>query len=120
MYVLLLYPNIVGLNASRRQSVTSQSVRRPCQSVVLVTGPTATFPRKIKLDPYKPVMIRAFVNESLVECFINDAYAFFLQGQGVRRRATWTGEQVWQGQGTGSQGQDRSIGSSDGWSNAIL
>jgi len=46
-----------------------------------ITGPTATFPRKITLDPHKPVKIRAFVNESLMECFINDAFAFSHRGR---------------------------------------
>jgi beta-fructofuranosidase len=49
---------------------------RPAPSEAEIAGPGFAYRRKIVLDPSKPVTLRAFVQGTTIECFVNDAFAF--------------------------------------------
>ena len=55
-----------------------------------------TFQRKCGIDPYAPLKIRLFVDGTIAECFVNDAYCFTMRiydslGTGVSFRSTAPG-----------------------------
>jgi hypothetical protein len=41
-----------------------------------INGPGFSYPRRCVIDAAKPVTIQAFVQGTMIETFINDAYAF--------------------------------------------
>jgi len=48
-------------------------------SEVEINSPTVSYSRRVKFDPHKPVTVQAFVIASIMECWVNDAYAFSLR-----------------------------------------
>jgi beta-fructofuranosidase len=51
-------------------------ILRPAKSEVEIASRRFSYPRRVDLDCSKPVSLRAFVQGSIIECFIDDAYAF--------------------------------------------
>ena len=49
---------------------------RPDRNEASIAGRTFAYPRHVRLDPMDPITIQAFVQGSIIECFVNDAYAF--------------------------------------------
>lgn len=60
-------------------------VLRPDKQEAEINGATFRYARKIALDPSQPIRIQAFVLGSIIECFINDAYAFSCRAYNHRR-----------------------------------
>ncbi len=50
-----------------------------------IRGATFRFARKCPIDARQPVTLTAFVQGSIIECFINDAYAFSCRAYHDRR-----------------------------------
>jgi beta-fructofuranosidase len=57
---------------------------RPAKNEAEITSSKFSYPRRVDLDYSKPVTIRAFVQGSIIECFINDAYAFSCRAYDAR------------------------------------
>ena len=51
-------------------------ILRPSQKEIEIGGPGLNCPRKCDFDVSKPIKIQAFVQGSIIECFVNDAFAF--------------------------------------------
>lgn len=51
-------------------------VVNPASKEVTIRGATFNYPRPVPLDPGQPVHIQAIVEGSIIECFVNDGYAF--------------------------------------------
>lgn len=51
-------------------------VLNPSGKEVSIEGATFRYPRPVPLDTSKPVRIQAIVEGSIIECFINEGYAF--------------------------------------------
>ncbi len=51
-------------------------VVRPGRSEAEINGPGFRYPRRCAIDASKPITIQAFVQGTMIETFINDAYAF--------------------------------------------
>ncbi|HOV75117.1 MAG TPA: family 43 glycosylhydrolase [Candidatus Hydrogenedentes bacterium] len=51
-------------------------VLRPGTSEATIAGATFDYPRKVHYDAAKSIRVQAFVQGAIIECFINDAYAF--------------------------------------------
>lgn len=49
---------------------------RPATSEIEFSGPGFSYPRRCLIDGEKPIKIQAFVQGTIIECFVNDAYAF--------------------------------------------
>jgi beta-fructofuranosidase len=49
---------------------------RPAKGEGTISGPKFDYPRKVRLDASNPVTVQAFVQGSIIECFVNEAYAF--------------------------------------------
>ena len=49
---------------------------RPLQGEVEINGPGFRYPRRCALDASRPLTIQAFVQGTMIETFVNDAYAF--------------------------------------------
>lgn len=49
---------------------------RPSEGMASIVGKAFSYERPVDIDTKKPVKIRAFVQGSIIECFINEAYAF--------------------------------------------
>ncbi|MHC4755303.1 MAG: GH32 C-terminal domain-containing protein [Planctomycetota bacterium] len=65
--------------AMRQQEDLSKAYRltvRPAKSEAEISGPGFSSKRTCYVDPSKPVKIQAFVQGTIIECFINDQYAF--------------------------------------------
>lgn len=65
--------------AMRQQEAPDSGYRlilRPQKQEAEIAGKTFSYPRKVRLDAAQPVSITAFVQGSIIECFINDAYPF--------------------------------------------
>jgi len=63
----------------REQSDSGDGYRlvlRPERGEAEINGPGFSYPRRIMIDTSKPVTIQAFVQGTIIETFINDAYAF--------------------------------------------
>ena len=52
---------------------------RPGKQEIEIAGPRYVCPRRCPLDVSKPVQVQAFMDGSILECFVNDAYAFTLR-----------------------------------------
>jgi beta-fructofuranosidase len=59
-------------------------ILRPAKSEAEIAGSKFSYPRRVDLDYSKPVTIRAFVQGSIIECFIDDAYAFSCRAYDAR------------------------------------
>lgn len=65
--------------AFREQPGTGDGYRlllRPAQGEAEIRGPGFSYPRRCAIDTSKPVTLQAFVQGTMIEAFINDAYAF--------------------------------------------
>ena len=65
--------------AMRQQAGADSGYRlslRPGKQEGELAGARFSFPRRVDLDCSKPVTVRAFVQGSIIECFVDDAYAF--------------------------------------------
>ena len=51
-------------------------VLRPERREAEIYGAKFNYPRTVAIDTAQPIKIQAFVLGSIIECFINDAYAF--------------------------------------------
>ena len=51
----------------------------PRNNEIEVSGPSSAFPRKCPLDVSKPIQVQAFIIGSILECWVNNAYAFSLR-----------------------------------------
>ena len=58
---------------------------RPGQQQAEILGATFNYPRPVPFDANKPVAIQAFVLGPIIECFINDAYAFSCRAYDLRK-----------------------------------
>lgn len=68
------------LTVAMRQQAKPESkyyiLLRPSQKEIALGGSGFSLPRKCDLDAAKPIKVQAFVLGSIIECFVNDAYAF--------------------------------------------
>ncbi|MEI7910085.1 MAG: LamG-like jellyroll fold domain-containing protein [Verrucomicrobiota bacterium] len=55
-------------------------VLRPENQEAEIAGPTFHNPRRIELDTTRPITLQVFVQGTMFECFINDAYALSFRG----------------------------------------
>lgn len=62
-------------------------VLRPGKQEAAFIGKTFDYARPVALDTSKPIRLRAFVQGSIIECFINDAYAFTCRAYNFRSGA---------------------------------
>lgn len=53
---------------------------RPRSQEVEIEAPGMVFPRKCSLDASKPIDVQAFVQGSIIECFVDNAHAFTIRG----------------------------------------
>jgi beta-fructofuranosidase len=60
-------------------------ILRPAKSEAELACSKFSYPRRVDLDCSKPVTIQAFVQGSIIECFIDDAYAFSCRAYEARR-----------------------------------
>ncbi len=51
-------------------------ILRPKKQEAEIAGKKFSYPRKVRLDTSLPISITAFVQGTIIECFINDAYPF--------------------------------------------
>ena len=58
---------------------------RPGKGEAEISGRTFKYGRKIELDASKPITVQAFVQGSIIECFINDAYPFSCRAYDFRK-----------------------------------
>lgn len=49
---------------------------RPAIGEIEISGPGFSYPRRCLIDGEKPIKIQAFVQGTIIECFVNDAHAF--------------------------------------------
>ncbi len=49
---------------------------RPKMGEAEISGPGFSFPRRCVIDTSKPIKVQAFVQGTIIETFVNDAYAF--------------------------------------------
>jgi sucrose-6-phosphate hydrolase SacC (GH32 family) len=74
--------------AMREQDEPSSGYRlvlRPAQKEVEINGPGFRFQRRCPIDAGQPVEVQAFVQGSIIECFVNDAYAFSARAYGFAK-----------------------------------
>jgi len=74
-----LDPNAEFTVAMRQQEGAESGYRltiRPSRNEAEISGKAFKYARPISVDLSKPVQIEAFVQGSIIECFINDAYPF--------------------------------------------
>ena len=73
-----LDPKAVLSIGFREQSADSgyHLIIRPQAQEAEIGGAKFRFPRHIFLDPGRPISIEAFVQGDIIECFINDSFAF--------------------------------------------
>jgi beta-fructofuranosidase len=57
---------------------------RPETQEAEISSPAFRFPRRILLDATRPVLIEAFVQGDIIECFINHAFAFSCRAYNYR------------------------------------
>ncbi len=69
----------IGFRTQEQEDVGYYLVLRPEQQEAEIVGARFRYGRKIFLDVKRPVEIQAFVQGSIIECFINDAYAFTIR-----------------------------------------
>ena len=62
-------------------------VLRPAKHEAEINGAKFKYPRPVTIDAAQPVKIQAFVQGSIIECFINDAYAFSCRAYDFRKGA---------------------------------
>ena len=67
---------ILGIREPEAPGSGYRLVVRPAQQEAEIAGATFRYPRRIILDPARPLSVRAFVQGSIIECFLNDAFAF--------------------------------------------
>jgi sucrose-6-phosphate hydrolase SacC (GH32 family) len=63
----------------RAQKTSEEAYRlilSPSINEASIEGKTFKYPRQVSFEPGKPIKIQAFVEDSLIECFINEGYAF--------------------------------------------
>jgi len=60
-------------------------ILNPGKGEAEITSSRFSHPRKVDIDWTKPVKIQAFVQGSIIECFIQDEYAFSCRAYGYRR-----------------------------------
>ncbi len=60
-------------------------ILRPGKREAEISGATFTYARTAAFDSAQPVKIQAFVLGSIIECFINDAYAFSCRAYDFRK-----------------------------------
>ena len=91
-YMLLcriqLEPKAVFTLAMRDQDATDSGYRltlRPEIQEAEIAGATFNYPRKIVLDAATPITLEVFVQGSIIECFVNDAYAFSCRAYDFRQ-----------------------------------
>jgi beta-fructofuranosidase len=60
-------------------------ILRPEKQEVEIAGAKFSYPRKIAFDTVKPITVQAFVQGSIIECFVNNAYAFSCRAYDMRR-----------------------------------
>lgn len=53
-----------------------QLILRPAKQEATIRGAEFDYPRKVTFSPGEPITLKVFVQGSIIECFINDAYAF--------------------------------------------
>ena len=53
---------------------------RPKNQEIEIAGSRYVYARRCPLDASKPIQVQAFVDGSILECFVNDAYAFTMRG----------------------------------------
>ena len=58
---------------------------RPAAGEAEIAGPAFRHPRRIQLDATKPIKIQAFVQGTMIETFINDAWALSCRGYDCRK-----------------------------------
>ncbi len=66
----------LAFRATEKAGSGYRLVLRPDKQEAEINGATFRYARKVVLDTSRPISIQAFVQGSIVECFINDAYAF--------------------------------------------
>jgi len=63
-----------------REQLASDSGYRlilsPAKQEATIRGKKFNYPRRVRLDASAPITVQAFVQGTIIECFINDAYAF--------------------------------------------
>jgi beta-fructofuranosidase len=59
-------------------------ILRPALKEAEIMGPGFRFPRRCPLDASKPLTVRAFVQGTIIECFVNDAFAFSARAYNFR------------------------------------
>jgi len=59
-------------------------ILRPAKNEAEIAGRKFSYPRRVDLDYSRPLTIRAFVQGSIIECFIDDAYAFSCRAYDAR------------------------------------
>jgi sucrose-6-phosphate hydrolase SacC (GH32 family) len=52
---------------------------RPGNQEIEIAGPRYVYSRRCPLDASKPIQVHAFLDGSILECFVNDAYAFTMR-----------------------------------------
>ena len=57
---------------------------RPGKQEAEISSANFHYPRRILLDASKPVTIQAFVQGDIIECFINNAFAFSCRAYNTR------------------------------------
>lgn len=83
-----LTPNTVFSLNFREQDTAGSGYRlilRPGEHQVDIRGATFSYPRPVAMDTAKRVSIQAFVLGPIIECFVNDAYAFSCRAYDLRR-----------------------------------
>jgi beta-fructofuranosidase len=66
----------VVFRAQGEESSGYRMVVRPASQDAEINGPGFHYNRRIRIDASRPITLTAFVQGTVIECFINDAYAF--------------------------------------------
>lgn len=72
----------------REQDATGDGYRlvlRPAQGDAEISGPGFSYPRRCAIDASKPIAIQAFVQGSMIETFIDDAFAYSCRAYDYRK-----------------------------------
>ena len=80
---LQLDPKAVFTLALREQDGAGSGYRlvlRPETQEAEIVGPTFRHPRRLELNTVRPITLQVFVQGTMFECFINDAYALSFRG----------------------------------------
>ena len=85
---LKLEPGAECTLALRQASASDSGYRlalRPGKNEAAIIGAKFNYARPVDLDTAQPVKIQAFVQGSIIECFINDAYPFSCRAYDFRK-----------------------------------